>query len=83
MFNIPYFVDCMLFGLLLILFKTILLGNYADIPFFFSLPKFNYFWLLGVFIAARAFSSCREWILLSSCGAWLIALASLVAEHGL
>ena len=34
-----------------------------------SFLKF-YFWLHWVFIAVRAFSSCSEWGLLSSCNAW-------------
>ena len=39
---------------------------------------------LGLHFCARAFSSCREWGLLffAVCGL-LIAVASLVAEHGL
>ena len=31
---------------------------------------FMYFWLCWVFIAVRAFSSCSEWELFSSCGVW-------------
>ena len=52
--------------------------------FFFNL--FIYFWLRWVFVAARgrAFSSCGEQglLFLVACGL-LIAVASLVAEHGL
>ena len=41
-----------------------------------------YFQLCWVFIAVRAFCTCREQGLLSSCGARLLnAVASLVAEH--
>ena len=45
---------------------------------------FIYLWLRWVFVAARAFSSFREQGLLfiAMCGL-LIAVASLVAEHGL
>ena len=40
---------------------------------------------LGLHYCARAFSSCREWELLSSCGERgpLIAVISIVSEHGL
>ena len=43
-----------------------------------------YFWPHWVFVAARAFSSCGEQglLFLAVCGL-LIAVASLVAEHGL
>ena len=43
-----------------------------------------YFWLCWVFLAARAFSSCGErGLLLVAARGFLIAVASLVAEHGL
>ena len=40
---------------------------------------------LGLHCCARAFSSCGEWGLLSSCSEWepLIAVISIVSEHGL
>ena len=48
-------------------------------PFFF----FD-FWLRWVFVAARAFSSCSEWgLLFIAVHGLLIAVASLVVEHGL
>ena len=51
--------------------------------FYFIL--FIYFWLLWVFVAAcRLFSGCGErgLFFITACGL-LIAVASLVAEHGL
>ena len=54
--------------------------------FFFlinSLVNF-YFWLLGLCCCAQAFSSCREWgLLLVAVRGLLVAVASLVVEHGL
>ena len=45
---------------------------------------FIYFWLHWVFVAARAFSSCGErGLLFVAVHGFLIAVASLVAEHGL
>ena len=45
---------------------------------------FIYFWLCWVFIAAQAFSSCGERVLLFVVvRGLLIAVASLVVEHGL
>ena len=43
-----------------------------------------YLWLCWVFVAARSFSSCceRGLLFVAVCGL-LIAVASLVAEHGL
>ena len=52
---------------------------------FLKIYLFIYFWLRWVFVAARGlFSSCGERGLLfvAVCGL-LIAVASLVAEHGL
>ena len=52
--------------------------------FFWFLKIFIYFWLRWVFIAAcGAFSSCGEWgqLFVAVCRL-LIAVASLVAEHG-
>ena len=52
---------------------------------FFLIYKFIYFWLCWVFAAACGlFSSCGEWgpLFVAVCGL-LIAVASLVAEHGL
>ena len=61
-----------------------------DIPstsFFFLIYiyLFTYlFWLCWVFVAARAFSSCSErGLLFVVVHGLLIAVASLVAEHGL
>ena len=43
-----------------------------------------YFWLCWVFVAARAFSSCGEQgLLFVAVHRLLLAVASLVAEHGL
>ena len=51
---------------------------------FFILFNSLYFWLCWVFIAARAFSSCGEWgLLFAVVRGLLIAVASLVVEHGL
>ena len=45
---------------------------------------FIYFWLRWVFVAAWAFSSCGEQgLLFVAVHGLLIAVASLVAEHGL
>ena len=45
---------------------------------------FIYFWLCWVFAAAWAFSSCSELgLLFLAARGLLIAVASLVAEHGL
>ena len=46
---------------------------------------FIYFWLHWVFVVARGlFFSCSEWgLLLVAVRRLLIAVASLVAEHGL
>ena len=46
--------------------------------------KFIYFWLCWVFVAARAFSRCGQWgRLFVAVRGLLIAVASLVVEHGL
>ena len=42
----------------------------APVFFFFLIYLFIYFWLCWVFVAAHTFSSCSEWGLLSSYGAW-------------
>ena len=55
----------------------------AHSRFFKNLFNLFYFWLLWVFVAARAFSSCGEWGLLFVAVCGLIAVASLVVEHGL
>ena len=45
--------------------------------------NFIYFWLCWVFVAAWAFSSCGEWgLLFVVVHGLLIAVASLVVEHG-
>ena len=52
--------------------------------FFFFLIYLFYLWLRWVFVAARAFSSCGErGLLFIAVLGLLIAVASLVAEHGL
>ena len=53
--------------------------------FSFFLPSFLSFFLHWVFVAARGlFSSCSEWgLLFVAVRGLLIAVASLVAEHGL
>ena len=52
---------------------------------FFFLYKFIYFWLRWVFVAGRGlFSSCGErGLLFVAVHGLLIAVASLVVEHGL
>ena len=61
-----------------------------EILFFFFLNKFIYlfvcfyFWLRWVFFAAWSFSSCGErGLLFVAVHGLLIAVASLVVEHGL
>ena len=52
--------------------------------FFNLFIYYFYFWLCWVFVAARAFSSCGErGLLFVAVHGLLIAVASLVAEHGL
>ena len=54
--------------------------------FFLSMNLFIYLFLaeLGLCCWARAFSSCGEWgLLFVAVRGLLIAMASLVAEHGL
>ena len=55
------------------------------IYFFFFFNLFIYFWLGRVFVAVRRlFSSCSEWgLLFVAVRGLLIAVASLVVEHGL
>ena len=55
----------------------------ADLSFFFNL--FILFWAaLGLHCCTQAFSSCSEWgLLFVAVHGLLIAVASLVAEHGL
>ena len=71
--------------LLILSMYTIIL--YPCILFFFLIYLFIYFyfWLRWVFVAARGlFSSCGEWgLLFVVVRGLLIAVASLVAEHGL
>ena len=51
---------------------------------FFFINLFIYFRVRWVFVAARAFSSCRErGLLFVVVRGLLIAVASLVVEHGL
>ena len=62
-------------------------GSHSSlIQFFFDINLFIlfiYFWLCWVSVAAT-FSSCREWgLLFVAVHGLLIAVASLVAEHGL
>ena len=55
-------------------------------PFFFfnKFILFIYFWLHWVFVAVQAFSSCGErGLLFVAVRGLLIAVASLVVEHGL
>ena len=59
-----------------------LVSKYLETFLFFYL--FIYLWLHWVFIAARAFSSCGEWgLLFVAVRGLLVAVASLIAEHGL
>ena len=61
---------CNLFFIIFLIIKNIIL--------------FIYFWLCWVFLAARAFSSFGErGLLFVAVRGHLIAVASLVAEHGL
>ena len=63
---------------------TFLIGMVSGFILFFILFNSLYFWLCWVFIAARAFSSCGEWgLLFAVVRGLLIAVASLVVEHGL
>ena len=58
-------------------------NSVASVFFFFLIYLF-YFWLLGLHCCAWAFSSCRErGLLFVAVRRLLIAVASLVAEHGL
>ena len=52
---------------------------------FLKINLFIYFWLHWVFVAVRGlFSSCSEWgLLFVAVRGLLIAVASLVPEHGL
>ena len=54
---------------------------------FFLINLFIYlfiYWLCWVFVAARDFSSCSEWgLLFVAVRGLLIAVVSLVAEHGI
>ena len=51
---------------------------------FINIILFVYFWLCWVFVAVRAFSSCRSWTLLFIVvPRLLIAVASPVVEHRL
>ena len=61
------------------------MGEFPSFIFyFFKFIYFIYFWLRWVFIAARAFSSCGErGLLFVAVRGLLIAVASVVAEHGL
>ena len=59
-------------------------GGGSDYVFFLKINLFIYFWLLWFFVAVRAFSSCGErGLLFLAVHGLLIAVASLVAEHGL
>ena len=50
---------------------------------FFNKDLFIY-WLWWLFVAAQAFASCRRWgLLFAAVLGLLIAVASLVADHGL
>ena len=56
----------------------------AQDRFFLKINLFIYFWLRWVFVAVRAFSSCGErGLLFVAVLGLLIAVVSLVAEHGL
>ena len=60
------------------------LGLEPSVFFFFLINSFIYFWLHWLFVAAWAFSSCGEQgLLFVAVRGLLIAVASLVAEHGL
>ena len=59
-------------------------GNHEFTSFFKIIYLFIYFWLHWVFVAACGLSSCGErGLLLVVVRGLLIAVASLVAEHGL
>ena len=63
-----------------------LCNKFSIIIFYCFFNKFIYLFMaaLGLRCCPRAFSSCREWGLLfvAVCGL-LIAVASLITEHGL
>ena len=64
------------------IFASLLIGEIA-LSFSF-LFKFIYLWLCWVFVAAWAFSSCgKQGLLFVVVHGLLIAVASLVVEHGL
>ena len=66
-----------------LVFSTRLLGSFL---FFLKFIYFTYLFLaaLGLRCCTRAFSSCGEWgLLFVVVRGLLIAVASLVAEHGL
>ena len=57
---------------------------FKNLFIYFIKKIFIYFWLRWVFVAARAFSSCGEQgLLFIAVRGLLIAVASLVVEHGL
>ena len=72
----------LLISLHLILYHIVFLKSKPNAFYFYFIYLFIYLWLCWVFVAA--FSSCSERGLLfvAVCGL-LIAVASLVAEHGL
>ena len=58
--------------------------NFTLFLFLKKISLFFYCWLCWVFTAARAFSSCSEWALLSGCGAQPSHCGGFsVAEHRL
>ena len=57
---------------------------FKNLFIYFIKKIFIYFWLRWVFVAARAFSSCsKRGQLFIAVRGLLIAVASLVVEHGL
>ena len=63
----------------------VLFSIFIYLSIYLSIYLFIYFWLCWVFVAARGlFSSCGErGLLFVAVRRFLIAVASLVAEHGL
>ena len=55
----------------------------ANLKAFLLKKKIVYFWLLWVFIATRAFSSCSELGLLPCCSAEASHCSGFTVEHGL
>ena len=63
-------------------FQSTIFNQNTEFTLFFKINKFIYFWLCWVFVAARGLSLVAVSGAALCCGL-LIAVASLVVEHGL